>query len=271
MKKFLCFTAIIAACLCGCSSRYDEDAISLYIDAAQAMRQIESIHIDVAGGVYGDKDKETKNTKINMNADLIISDQPQLAMEFDLAVYGVALDDTAFYLKDNTFYMNFMNEKTKVALPKDFMKLFSMTNDENGSFTSDDEVNAEAVKKMFKEFKYQDKDQGVIAFSFDMEMFDQLMKTAGANEQFKMTIKSYDGTMSIKDRMMNEITFDLLLEIEGKDYPISFTISFSEQNKVKEIKFPDFKDYKVKDLSDELDTDFIGGDNEILQGNTSLI
>ena len=43
-----------------------------------------------------------------MNADLIISDQPQLAMEFDLAVYGVALDDTAFYLKDNTFYMNIL-------------------------------------------------------------------------------------------------------------------------------------------------------------------
>ncbi len=264
MKKFLCFSAIIAACLCGCSSRYDEDAISLYIDAAQSMRQVESVHIDIEGGVYGDKEKEKKNTKINMYADLIISDQPQLAMEFDLAVYGVALDDTAFYLKDNTFYMNFMNEKTKVVLPKDFMKLLSLANNEYGSFTSDEEVNAEAVKNMFKEFKYQDKDQGVIAFSFDLEMFDQLMKTEGANEQFKMVIKSYDGTMNIKDHMMSEITFDLLVEIEGKDYPISFTVSFSEQNKVKEIKFPDFKDYKATDLSDELFTDFIGENSDVL-------
>lgn len=259
MKKFLCFTAILFACLTGCSSRYDNEAIQLYLDATQNMKDIESLHLDITGNIYGDSQKDMQIAKAGINADLIVSEKPQLAMDLDYAFSGIALGDMNFYLKDNTFYMNIMGEKAKIPFQKYLDQTGPIDDEDLGIGTATDK---ESIKKIFKEFKFKDKEAGIIAFSFDLNWLDNISGILGNDVQLKDVIKSYEGTMKIQDQTLTEMTFDLLVIAEGEEYPVNLTITLSKQNEIKDIKFPDFKGYKENKTDDELNVDLFGGDSE---------
>lgn len=261
MKKFLCFTAILFACLTGCSSRYDNEAMQLYLDATQNMKDVESLHLDIAGNIYGDSKKDMQIAKAGINADMIISEKPQLAMDLDFAFSGVALGDMNFYLKDNTFYMNIMGEKAKISFQEYLDQTGPIDDEDLGIGTAADK---ESIKQIFKEFKFKDKEAGIIAFSFDLDWLDKISGILGNDVQLKDVIKSYDGTMKIQDQTLTEMTFDLLVSAEGEEYPVNLTIAFSKQNEIKDIKFPDFKGYKDKEIHDELNVDLIGEDSDDL-------
>lgn len=250
MKRLLCFTALVLSCLCGCSNRYDQEAIDIYLDATQNLKETDSLHIGVLGNIYGDADKEMLNAKVNLDADMIIKDKLQAAMNFNISLSGVALGDMGLYVKDNTLYLNIINDKIKMPF-QEYIDQMGPTDQNNFNTTADEDT----VKKLFKEFKFKDKKAGIIAFQFDLAMFDDITSTLNYDIQLKDMIKSYGGTMNINDNRLTEMTFDMLINVEGKDYPITFTVTFSKVNEVTEIKFPDFKDYKQQNIPDSLDVE----------------
>ena len=256
MKRFLLVTVLVIACLSGCSNRYDDDAIQVYLDATEELKNSESLHLDVSGGIFADEKKEMRSAKINLSSDMILTDKLQIAVDIDVSAVGVALGEIAFYVKDNTFYMNFLDNKSKISFQNYLDQIGALDIEKNSVF--DAKADAESVKKVFKEFKFEDKDAGIIAFTFDLSIFDSLYETMGNSAQTKYVIKSYTGTMKVQNNQISELNFDLTIDYEGKSYPIVFTISLSEQNQVKDIKFPSFKDYKEQSTQPDATADLLG-------------
>lgn len=256
MKRFLLITVLLIACLSGCSSRYDDDAIQAYLDATEELKNVESLHLDVSGGIFTDEKKEMRSAKLNLSSDMILADQLQIAVDVDLSTVGVALGKIAFYVKDNTFYMNFLDNKTKISFQSYLDQFAAMNSADSLGFGA--KADAESVKSVFKEFKFEDKDAGIIAFAFDLSIFDSLYGAMENSAQTKYVIKSYTGTMKVQNNQITELNFDLIIDYEGKSYPIEFTISLSEQNQVKDIKFPSFKDYKEQSTQLDATADLLG-------------
>lgn len=254
MKKYLCLLAVLFVCLTGCSSRYDSEAIQSYLDAVQQLQKIDSLHLDINGEAFLGEDKEQLIARLDMNGDMIIKGPLQMAFDLEYSFSGLAFDDIHFYVKDNTMYLDMLEEKTKISFQQyvDLIDMLQAVNTDTAAFNED------AVKEMYKEFKYEDKETGTIAFSFDLDRLEELSGGMSGDTKLKDVIKSYTGTMKIQNQSLAEITFDMVVAFEGEQYPVSFTISFSKQNEVKNIKFPSFKGYK--DQSDQLDAavDLIG-------------
>lgn len=256
MKRFLLITALLIACLSGCSNRYDDDAIQAYLDATEELKNVESLHLDVSGGIFTDEKKEMRSAKLDLRSDMILADQLQIAVNVDVSTVGVALGEIAFYVKDNTFYMNFLDNKTKLSF-QSYLDQFAAMNSADG-FNFGTKADVESVKSIFKEFKFEDKDAGIITFTFDLSIFDNLYGAMGNSAQTKYVIKSYTGTMKVQNNQITELNFDLTIDFEGKSYPIEFTISLSEQNQVKDIKFPSFKDYKEQSTQPDATAGLLG-------------
>jgi len=235
MKRFLLVTVLVIACLSGCSNRYDDDAIQVYLDATEELKNSESLHLDVSGGIFADEKKEMRSAKINLSSDMILTDKPQIAVDIDVSAVGVALGEIAFYVKDNTFYMNFLDNKSKISFQNYLDQIGALDIEKNSVF--DAKADAEST--------------------FDLSIFDSLYETMGNSAQTKYVIKSYTGTMKVQNNQITELNFDLTIDYEGKSYPIVFTISLSEQNQVKDIKFPSFKDYKEQSTQPDATADLL--------------
>lgn len=244
MKKYLCLLAVLFVCLAGCSSRYDSGAIQTYLDATQQLQEVDSMHLDISGKVYLEEDKEQSIARVGMNGDMILEGPMQMAFDLEYAFSGIAFDDLHFYIKDNTMYLDMFEEKTKISFQQ-YAALIDALQDANTDTAAADE---DSVKEMFKEFKYKDKEAGIIAFSFDLDRLEEMSGGMSGGAKLKDFIKSYTGTMKIQDQTLTELSFDLVVAVEGKQYPVSVTVSFAKQNEIKKIKFPSFKGYKEQSM-----------------------
>lgn len=249
MKKFLTLCLVLLVCIIGgCSDKhYDDEAIQLYLDAAQQEKNMESMHLEMKGFLYEDAKKEQMSGKANFDCEMILTGPLQVAMNISFAYSGVLIDDIHFYIKDETIYFDAFEEKIKIPFPEEFAALEPILS----YLTENITIDADTVKKNFKDLKFADKEKGIIAFTFNLDAFNKL-SDADESANIKDMIKSYTGTMTIQDQMVKELTLDLLLDIEWTQYPVSVTLTCTEVNEINKIKFPDFKDYKLQEVDDEL-------------------
>lgn len=245
MKKYV---IAVVSCLClflsSCASKFDENAIQAYEEALNSLQNCSGMNIDMKMFAYEDVKQERLMAKLTMDGAILkLHNDLQMSMNAYVAANGIAIDNLKFYMKDANMYVDALGTKVKIPLADAFFDF----NEIVGSQTNiDQEDFAAFIHETMDEFRYEDQEAGIIAFSlqdaFIQEYMDQSTNSNGAS------IKRFDGTITIKENQIIAYSFLFDMETNGQPYTVVGTISLADFDQIKEIAFPDFSEFVLDDF-----------------------
>ncbi len=244
MKRYV-IGAVFALCifLCGCSSKYDETAIQAFGDALAAAQDVSGMNMDIKVLAYEDLKQERLMTKMTINGAILKQDDDiQMSMEAALAAKGISFGKLNFYLKDAGMYVDMLGTKAKIPLGSDIPNLSELV---NLKANIEKEQVEQSIKENMKEFRYEDQENGMIAFSFQDSFIKDKMNAYSKNGD--ASIQRFDGTLTIKDNHITAYTFQIDIDTEEQPLSMVITIECSDFDQIKELTFPDFSEYTVQD------------------------
>ncbi len=169
-------------------------------------------------------------------------DDIQMSMEAALAAKGISFGKLNFYLKDAGMYVDMLGTKAKIPLGSDIPNLSELV---NLKANIEKEQVEQAIKENMKEFRYEDQENGMIAFSFQDSFIKDKMNAYSKNGD--ASIQRFDGTLTIKDNHITAYTFQIDIDTEEQPLSMVITIECSDFDQIKELTFPDFSEYTVQD------------------------
>lgn len=259
-KKLLGVLGISALLCTGCSSSsYEQKAIDDYLAYSEDFTKIESANMDVKMLMNMIDNDTTMKAKVTLNGDFLLKeDDIQMKLMAAMSMSGLSLGDLNIYMKDFTMYMDMLGTKQKFSMEKE-MKAFLEAY--KNSLSEDPKMSEELIKEQFKEFKYEDETQGIIAFVMDA---DKLLKKALEENPTATTedidIEDIHGTMTFKDGVFKDISMNMtLVTSKGQKMEFEITCAFDQINQLKAIEFPDFSEYVETDIEDGINAEaYIG-------------
>lgn len=250
-KKLLGVLGISALLCTGCTnSSYEQKAIDDYLAYAEDFTKIESANMDVKMLMNMIDNDTTMKAKVTLNGDFLLKeDDIQMKLMAAMSMSGLSIGDLNIYMKDFTMYMDMLGTKQKFSMEKE-MKAFLEAY--KNSLSEDPKMSEELIKEQFKEFKYEDETQGIIAFVMDA---DKLLKKAleenptAAEED--INIEDIRGTMTFQDGFLKAISMNMtIVSAKGQKMELEIACAIDQVNKIEAIEFPDFSEYVETDIED---------------------
>lgn len=248
-KKLLGVLGISALLFSGCSNNsYEQKAMDDYIAYSKDFTKMESANMNakmLMNMVDGDT---TMKAKVTFDGDFLINeDDMQMKLLAAMSVNGLSIGDIKLYMKDLTLYMDLLGTKQKASMVED-MKLFLEAYKK--SSTNENTITEATIKEQFKEFKYEDEEQGIISFQMDSEGILKKALEENPNAATEdITMEDIQGTMTFKDGTIKNMTMNVTLSSpKGQKVELQITCTIDSVNEIKSIEFPDFSDYVETDL-----------------------
>lgn len=239
MAKGLCAAGLMFAC-CGCSSSsYDDEAVEALVSGYNNLYSSNSMAISADLIFNSEEDGMPIKATISLEGEANYEKLEDLQMKFNMGMNanGLAFNDFAnIYVKDNTLYMDIMEEKQKQAFPEE-LPIFDDLPDMNF------DVDADLLKDSFKYIQFEDKEKGIIKMEMNDSAYNSFLTgmRQGASDS---DLKDYTITMTVKNDQLSEINITLDMVVEGEPMEMEFAIALDKFNEIKAIEFPDLKDYK---------------------------
>ncbi|MCI9293537.1 MAG: hypothetical protein HFF02_09655 [Erysipelotrichaceae bacterium] len=250
LAKGLCAAGLLFTCF-GCSSSgYDDEAVEALVTAINGMAEANSMALTGDITANGEKDGTPIKVKISLDGEANYEKAEDLQMKFTMGMNanGLSMNDLAkIYIKDNTMYMDFMNEKQKQAFPEELSQLEDLPD-----FSI--HMDADQLKNSFDTIKYEDKENGVIKLEMNDTIHDSFV-TGMKSSANKMDLKDYTLTMTVKNNRLSEIKMNLDLLTEGEALEMEIAFAFDKFDQIKKIEFPDFKEFKESNSDSLLGND----------------
>lgn len=235
--------------LSGCSNNsYEQKAIDDYIAYSKDFVKMESANMNakmLMNMVDGDT---TVKAKVTLDGDFLIKeDDIQMKLLASMSMNGLSIGDLKFYMKDLTMYMDLLGTKQKASLAEDMEPALDAY---KKALSNENTMSEVTIKEQFKEFKYEDEEQGIIAFVMDSESLLQKALEENPNAaSADITMDDIQGTMTFKDHTIKNMTMNMTLSSsKGQRVELEITCSFDSINEIKSIEFPDFSEYVETDI-----------------------
>lgn len=229
----------IAACS---SSKVNDKALDTLESSIQKFAELKSASYSIAMDVEADKEK----ANLKLYGDFIATTaKPEISATLDMEASGEKVEKyMQIFLKDDTVYMNMLGlTKQKTSLNK----MMGNTPMPEIGFDSDTfKLNKDDMKPYLKEASIKGNDLKLVLNT------TKINEEANKNEttsKAKIEFKTFDMDVTLKDGFMEKavITMDMkgastgseIQEVKG-----TITLEFKNINNIKEIAYPDFKDYK---------------------------
>lgn len=248
MKKLtalvLSFGMLFSMAACS-GSKVNDDALDKLETSVKKFSEVKSANYSADMDMTVDKE----NAKIKLYGDFITETKKplQLSMTLDMEASGQKVEKyMQLHVKDDTMYMNMMDMMKQKTSLKDAMGTASIP---NMNFDADTfKMNKEDMKKYLKEASVKGND---LKLSFDVEKINEEAKkqtkknnVTDANVEFK----KLDMDVTLNNDFMEKavITLEMTNTKGETKQELNGTVSLTikDINKVSNIDFPDFKDYK---------------------------
>ena len=242
MKKFagVLLSIVMLFTVSACGSKINDDALDAFEEAIINLTKIEStdfiVEVKQSSG-EADATINIDGTFINKNKN------PQAMIRMNSELTNENSDSAiSMYLDQGSIYVNFANiVKQKKAVDLSLITSASSATIKKGT------LKTSGIKKQLKSAKLKD---GNITLEFDTKTLKDVMKetiekdSSGIMSGYKdFEFEKLDLEMNVNDGIMEKVIVKMNMKLEDQKADITFTLSFKNMNKAKDITFPDFSEY----------------------------